>query len=115
MRTRTLPVALLLLAPPGIARAQSTLAIIVGVVRDQSALAPPGASVTPQDLDQNTRQETVSDADGSFQFLNIKPGCFTFTVRVSGFSDFNVKEVQVAAGRRSALSRRFRSLDCGKR
>src|SRR5262249_5792344 len=97
MRTRTLLIGLLLLTAPRIASAQSTLANIVGVVRDQSALALPGASVTLQDLDQNTKQDTVSDGDGAFQFLNLKPGRYTITVREQGFADLKVNEVQLAA------------------
>ena len=56
------------------ARAQSTVGSIVGVVHDATAAVVPGASVKVQSLDDNSTRSATSDENGSFEFVNLKPG-----------------------------------------
>src|SRR5258708_2195677 len=95
--TRVVVIVLALVAASRAATAQSTLGNIVGVVQDQSSLALPGAAVMLQSLDESATQSGVSALDGSFQFLNLKPGRYSVVVSLSGFADFSAKDIQLNA------------------
>jgi hypothetical protein len=77
--------------------AQSTFGSIVGVVYDPSQQLVPGATVKLQSLEDNSIRTTTSDADGAFEFLNLKPGKYALTVQVPGFDDFSVPSTELSA------------------
>ena len=79
------------------AHAQSTFASIVGVVKDPRGLLVPGAQVTLTGLDDRSKREAVSDADGLFEFLNVKAGRYEIQVDASGFTSFKMESVQLEA------------------
>ena len=79
------------------ARAQSTFGSIVGVVHDPAQAVVPGASVKIQSLDDNSTRTTTSDENGSFEFVNLKPGNYTLSAQAQGFADFQVPSVELAA------------------
>jgi hypothetical protein len=89
--------AVALLAASGLANAQSTFGSIVGTVVDQSSAAVPGATISLQNLDEKTTQSAVSDANGAFTFLNLKPGSYTVIVGLSGFTDYTVRDAHLDA------------------
>ena len=98
MTNRTLVIALLVqLSLVSAGYGQSTLASIVGTVEDQSSLPLPGTTVTLRSVDDNTVQETLADAAGAFQFLNIKAGAYSLTAVLAGFNDSSVRDIQLAA------------------
>ncbi|HXM34739.1 MAG TPA: TonB-dependent receptor, partial [Pyrinomonadaceae bacterium] len=72
-------------------KAQSTLGSIVGVAQDSNLAAVPGSTITIRNLNENSTRSTVADADGSFQFLNLKPGRYEITATKEGFADFKVE------------------------
>ena len=97
---RRIGAALVVLCVLGIgvcARAQSTFGSIVGVVHDPAQAVVPGASVKIQSLDDNSTRTTTSDENGSFEFVNLKPGNYTLSAQAQGFADFQVPSVELAA------------------
>src|SRR5688572_29730737 len=80
---RTALVAALCLALPSVARAQS----IAGTVRDTSGAVLPGVSVeaTSPALIEKTRS-VVTDANGQYQIIDLRPGTYTVTFTIQGFS-----------------------------
>ena len=77
--------------------AQSTFGSIVGVVKDPGDLVIPGAKVTLLSLEDRSTHDAVSDAGGSFQFLNVKAGRYELDVRADGFNSFKIPSVQLEA------------------
>jgi Carboxypeptidase regulatory-like domain len=89
-------IALCTLAGPP-AGAQSTFGSIVGVVRDPTQLAMPGATLTLRSLDENTSHTAVAGSDGAYEFVNLKPGRYSLTAQAPGFADFQVSSAQLDA------------------
>ena len=68
-------------------RAQSTFGSIVGSVQDASGGAIPEAMVTVKNLEENSTRSAASDASGTFQMLNLRPGSYQLVVSKAGFTD----------------------------
>jgi len=68
---------------------------IDATVTDSTGAVLPGVSV---DISGPQNQNAVSDAKGEVHFLNLAPGTYTVGAKLSGFSDYLNKGVQVAAG-----------------
>jgi hypothetical protein len=79
-------------------RAQSALGGIKGMVGDQAKAPVANASITATRLEDNAVKTTVSAADGSYQFLEITPGRYSVMAQKSGYQDYSVASVTVAAG-----------------
>ena len=85
--TRTIPGTLLFLALclglPALAHAQS----IAGTVRDTSGAVLPGVSVEAASaaLIERTRS-VVTDANGQYQIIDLRPGTYTVTFTLQGFT-----------------------------
>jgi hypothetical protein len=93
-------VAAAMLFPAGVsisAAAQSTFGSIVGVVHDTTQAVVPGAEVRLQSLDDNGSRTTRSDADGAFEFVNLKPGRYALSARAEGFADFQIRSAELGA------------------
>ena len=76
---------------------QSTFGSIVGVVQDKTQAVVPGASVKLQSLNDNSIRTAVSDQDGAFEFVNLKPGRYALFVEAQGFDDFKIPSAELAA------------------
>jgi hypothetical protein len=68
---------------------------IDATVTDSTGAVLPGVSV---DISGPQNQNAVSDPKGEVHFLNLAPGTYTVGAKLSGFSDYLNKGVQVAAG-----------------
>src|ERR1700677_981451 len=79
------------------AHAQSTFGSIVGVVHDASQAVVPGASVEIRSLEENSTRSTSSDQNGSFEFVNLKPGHYAVSAQAQGFADFKVASAELTA------------------
>jgi len=90
-----LVVALFIAVQP--ARAQSTFGDVIGVVKDPAQGVVPGAQVSLSNLDDRTQHSEVSDADGAFHFINLKPGHYELVVSIAGFAEFKISSVQLDA------------------
>ena len=67
--------------------AQSTFGGINGTVLDGTPSALPGVVVDLRNLDDNTIRKTTTADEGSFQFLNLKPGNYRLTTNREGFTE----------------------------
>jgi hypothetical protein len=84
--------------------AQSTTAgAIGGLVSDQSKAAIPGATVTVRNVATNSQSDSVSDANGRFQAINLAPGVYTVEVSLSGFAPYKRENIIVEVGRATNL------------
>jgi hypothetical protein len=79
-----------LLCAVGPITGQSTFGSIVGTVHDPSQRVVPGASVQIRSLEDNSIRSTTADADGSFEFVNLKPGKYALSAQADGFAEFRV-------------------------
>jgi hypothetical protein len=91
--------AVLLLSNP--ATAQMTRGAISGTVRDQTAAAIPGVTVTATNSDTGATRSAVSDAIGFYRLPALEPGTYTVRAELSGFTSFSTRSRQ----------RRYRSQD----
>jgi len=108
-------VTLMLLSSPLLrVNAQSTFGSIVGVAQDPSQATIAGATIKVRNLDENISRTAASDADGNFQFLNLKPGRYEITASVSGFADFKISEVQLDARQSLRIEVKFQLAQIGE-
>jgi hypothetical protein len=93
-RARTLLVVVVGLFP-GVAAAQSTIS---GVVTDPSGAVLPGVTVEAASpaLIEKTRTVTT-DVQGRYSIVDIRPGVYSVTFSLQGFSSFSREGIQVAA------------------
>src|SRR5450755_2595984 len=91
----TLLIAMTLIVPWS--TAQSTFGGIVGVVKDPSQSAVAGAQLTLTNLDDRTQRNAGSDANGAFEFINLKPAHYELIVHADGFADYRVSSLQLDA------------------
>lgn len=76
---------------------QSTFGNIVGVVKDPGQLAVAGAQLTLTSLEDRSVRNAVSDANGAFEFTNLKAGNYELVVHADGFADYKFTSLQLAA------------------
>ncbi len=81
----------------GPANAQSTFGSVVGVVHDSTQAVVPDASVKIKSLEDNSTRSTTSDQNGSFEFLNLKPGSYALSAEAPGFAEFQVPSAELDA------------------
>jgi hypothetical protein len=94
-KVSTLFLAVLLAAPWAIG--QSTFGGIVGVVKDPSQEAVGNARVTLTSLDDRTQRGANTDANGEFEFVNLKAGRYELEVHSDGFADYKVSSLELDA------------------
>ena len=66
--------------------AQSEMGRISGIVRDQSGLAVPGATVVVKNEKTGQARETVSGAEGRYTITNLPASVYTVRAVLSGFA-----------------------------
>lgn len=79
------------------AAAQSTLGVVLGNVADPTGGAIAAAKVTLRNTGENTERETQSNANGVYEFQNVKPGRYEIEVSSAGFQKFTAKDLILAA------------------
>ena len=65
--------------------AQLTTGTIAGTVRDESGGAVPGANVTAKNVDTGIIRNTVTGAQGRYEFANLPSGSYEVTASMAGF------------------------------
>jgi hypothetical protein len=93
-------VALLISTP---AFAQFETATVVGAVKDSTGGVVPGAKVTLTNTQTGVSAERLSDANGSFEFFNVRIGTYVVTAEKEGFSIALTDNVQVTVGARQRV------------
>ena len=79
---------------------------IIGTVNDPSTAALHGAAVTLTNLGTDERRQVLTDASGTYQFLNLLPGRYRVDVELAGFkrATSDTIEVTVASAIRTDIS-----------
>jgi hypothetical protein len=84
-------------------KAQQNGQVIKGKVVDAFTQTPlPGATVVIQD--SNPTLGTMTDADGNFKLLNIKPGRYNLKVSFIGYENFLFREILIGSGKEVVLN-----------
>lgn len=105
--------ALICLATPAWALGSPTLlsgdggqfetATVVGVVKDSTGAVVPGAKVTLTNTQTGVTAERISDANGNYEFFNVRIGAYLIAAEKAGFSVALVDNVQVTVGARQRV------------
>ncbi len=85
------------IAPAG-AYAQVLYGSITGNVADSSGARVPGAEVKIVNPDTNYTQSAVSNETGIYTIKNVPGGTYTLTVTMTGFKEYEAKNVSVTVG-----------------
>ena len=88
-------VALCVLAAPAPSTAQVSSGRIDASLVDSTGAVLPGVTI---DISGPQSHSAVTDTLGEAHFLNLAPGTYTVSAKLSGFSDYLNKNIQVATG-----------------
>ena len=89
--------ATLLVAVPGVARAQFERASISGTVTDQQGGVVPGVTVTAVQVTTQQSRTAVTDASGFYSIASLMPGKYDISVELDGFKKTTRAAVQLDA------------------
>jgi hypothetical protein len=95
-------VAVFLLHVP-VAFAQFDTSTVLGAVRDSTGGVIPGASVTLKNMATGITATAFSDAEGNYQFLNVRVGSYSVRAELQGFSVAEAKDVSVTVNARQRV------------
>jgi hypothetical protein len=108
MRQTLLVLAVFLLgASPLAAQTQITTGVIQGSVTDSSGAALPGVDVSIVNAETNLSQSRTTDGVGRFVFLQLPPGPYTATFRLSGFGTVVQENINLTVGQAVNLAPRL--------
>src|SRR6266699_3586396 len=84
-------------SPPMIqsAKADELYGRVRGIVSDPTGAVLPGVQVKLMNVGTGISTELASDADGSFMFINLKPGEYKLTATKANFKTFQVTSIRV--------------------
>jgi hypothetical protein len=105
MRRALLALAVLIsLATPDLALGgQFETATVVGAVKDSTGAVVPGAKVTLTNTQTGVTAERTSDANGAYEFFNVRIGAYVVAAEKSGFSVALVDNVNITVGARQRV------------
>jgi hypothetical protein len=98
-----LTVALCVMVAAPRAHAQFETAVVLGTVRDGSGAVIPGVSITLANVDTGITATTATDANGNFQFSNVRIGRYEVRGELEGFSTVVAREVAVTVNARQRV------------
>src|SRR5262245_1176346 len=88
----------LALAAPVAAQSQITTGVIEATVVDASGAVLPGVDVEIRNVETNLTRTLVTDANGRVIALQLPPGRYTATFKLSGFANLVQESVIVTVG-----------------
>jgi hypothetical protein len=77
------------------AQADELYGRVRGIVSDSSGASLPGVELKLANLGMGTVENDRSDSDGSFTFVNLKPGQYKLTATKSSFKTFEASGIKV--------------------
>src|SRR2546427_10962965 len=80
------------------AQSQITTGVIDGTVVDASGAVLPGVDVEIRNVETNLTRTLTTDRDGRFVALQLPPGRYTVTLKLSGFATLVQENVIVTVG-----------------
>src|SRR5688500_9547976 len=103
LRVRALCLLFAALLLPAVASAEFDTAAVVGTITDASGGVSPGVTVSLRNVSTGIAAETITDADGNFQFGNVRIGPYVVRASLQGFSAAEAKDVTVTVGARQRV------------
>src|SRR5213076_3243686 len=94
----TMAILSLSVAGPAAAQSQITTGVIDGAVVDASGAVLPGVDVEVRNVDTNLVRTLTTDGNGRFVALQLPPGRYTVTLKLSGFATHVQEGVLVTVG-----------------
>ena len=85
--------------------AQTVSSSLQGIVLDPANALVPNAEVTLTGLDTGSKRSVTTDTSGLFRFLDITPGNYSLTIKVTGFKSLNETNINLAANETRDLGR----------
>ena len=82
---------------------QFDTAEVLGTIRDSSGGTLPNAAVILTNQDTGIEAKTTSDANGNFDFFNVKVGRYKITAELAGFSKFETTDLVVSVNARQRV------------
>src|SRR5712691_2509419 len=86
------------------AKSQITTGVVDAIVLDTSGAVLPGVDVEIRNVDTNLTRTLTTDRDGRFVALQLPPGRYTVTFKLSGFATIVQENVLVTVGEAVRLS-----------
>lgn len=83
---------------------QETRGNLLGGITDSSGATVPGASVEITHQKTGTKNRTVTNEEGRYQFLFILPGVYNVTVQANGFKTLDRNDIEVRTSDRVELN-----------
>ena len=112
MRSRHIPLLLLLLMVSGFhdasAQTQITTGVVQGTVADATGGYLPGVTVTVRNRGTNLVRTFTTTEDGRFVFLQLPPGAYDVTFTLQGFATLVQEDVQVSVGQAVTMTAAMR-------
>ena len=96
-RVAVVAVAAIVLAGAAV-RAQSTGALVTGVIADEQGGALPGVTVTARNVDTGATRTAVTEGDGRYRLSGLAPGPYELTAQLDGFAAAEVKGLALTIG-----------------
>jgi outer membrane receptor protein involved in Fe transport len=75
--------------------AQTSMGAVNGTVRDTSGAVLPGATVTLVNRETNIQNVRVTNENGYFTFVNVRPGPYALTVELAGLKTARISDFAV--------------------
>ena len=100
-RALLLLIVLVLGASP--AWAQFETGNVVGTIKDSTGAVVPGAKVVLTNTQTGVTSERISDANGIYEFITVRPGAYVITAEKDGFSIALVDNIQLTVGARQRV------------
>lgn len=88
---------------PATGYAQFDTATVLGTVRDPNGAILPGVTVTLKNIDTSISVNAQTDADGNYQFTNIRIGNYRVSAEKQGFSTAVAERVNVTVNARQRV------------
>ena len=71
-----------------------TTTSVTGLVTDPSGAVVPNASIELNNVDNGSKRDTISDANGSYSVPQLTPGNYRITAKATGFSSAVVNNLR---------------------
>ena len=103
MISRTMAVISLLAIGSSGCFAQFETSEVLGTVRDASQRPVAKAAVTLKNQETGIEARTSTDSTGNYDFFNVKPGRYTITIELAGFTKFSSPDIAVEVNARQRV------------
>ncbi|HUQ93667.1 MAG TPA: TonB-dependent receptor [Bryobacteraceae bacterium] len=88
MKTRLLPLFLILLGAPHTLRAQADVSSLRGVVHDTTGAVIPDVQIRVSNLQTNVTRDVIVPENGEFEVIDLRSGAYRLTATKPGFKTF---------------------------